>query len=186
MKRETHILARTDDKGRKLRTDCEHVLLERFFDRIKKDELSPDQFCRHMQAYCEFKKQDVAAIKALGGAEDKAPNTAARNAERSATGQGRTTPFGRSDDGTPYTRDRFRRDLTRSVTDIYGLDLPDPASANTVPPHRRKSAPADGGSAADTPGHAERPARRPHRASRRTATSKHGPDSRDPAARGPP
>jgi len=138
MKREQTILTPISETDRKLRIECEHVLLRGLIDRAKQDDLSHEQFCKCLQVYCELKKHDVAAEKniiTVETARDK--NTAAQGAiagKTSASDHDYTAPYGRNNDGTPYTRDEFRRGLAQSVADIYGLSGPATNTTESVEP----------------------------------------------------
>jgi len=58
-------LSRSD----KLRADFENQILTQMLDRVKADEAKTDELAKLMHAYCELRKQDIAAGK--GASEDE-------------------------------------------------------------------------------------------------------------------
>lgn len=136
--RQSPMLADLDEKDRKLRTDCEHQLLRHIIDRLREDQLEPEQFHKYAQAYCELKKHDVAAEKNLAALRPplpKGPPATHQGHSSSTPAAGPfAAPFGRKDDGTPYTRSEFRRGLTDSIADLYGLSSLEAPTANTARP----------------------------------------------------
>lgn len=131
-----------DNEGRKLRLKAEHRLLNRIIadldNGVENKELSPEQVCKYLQGYCELKKQDAAREKnavALRVASVKPMARAtAVGTKQADSGVRQPAPYGRKDDGTPYTHTEFRAVLARSVRDIYGLSMPDVTTANAALP----------------------------------------------------
>ncbi|MFH1418371.1 MAG: hypothetical protein ABII12_08825 [Planctomycetota bacterium] len=131
-----------DDEGRKLRLKAEHRLLKRIIadldNGVEDKAISPEQVCKYLQGYCELKKQDAVREKnvvALRVASVKPmARTTAVGTKQPDSGVRQPAPYGKKDDGTPYTHAEFRAVLARSVRDIYGLSTPDVTTANAALP----------------------------------------------------
>lgn len=129
-----------DQTGSSLRRQVEEEILRRVIDGVRdRENLTPEQFCKLVQAYCELRKQDAAFDKNRAAVE-AARLRASPSRDRKAAGSSRhasdlDAPYGRKDDGTPYTEAEFQDALARSVREIYGIqmDAPEPANAAGSP-----------------------------------------------------
>jgi len=156
-------------EGRRLRAEVDEKLLRRLSSALDDADLSADQLRSYVAAYCELRKQDVAADKnavALARIEASPPTTGSAAQRRRLSDKerapGPSAPYGRHADGTPHTREEFHADLRRAVRDIYGLELDTEAIARTAHPgHRPARSQAAPGSTTMARNHApDQPPRR--------------------------
>lgn len=120
MANDTSDRRRPDAEGAALRTTCEHLALRYMIEQLRRDELEPELFCKIIHQYCELKKQDAAAEKALAPSKARA-ETAPDERRRSDADP--ASPFGDHPSGKPYAKADFRRVLRHTVRNVYGIDL---------------------------------------------------------------
>ena len=128
-----------DRAGRRLRKTLDHQVLERLLAVLNSPgDDSPARLRQVSEMLCEIRKQDAAAEKnvvALLVAGDK---TSLGRPERRDRLVAR---FGQTVDAGSEGRRAFRRMLTRTIRDIYGLETPDEEPAADDSPVNPSPAP---------------------------------------------
>ncbi len=128
-----------DRAGRRLRKTLDHQVLERLLAVLNSPgDDSPARLRQVSEMVCEIRKQDAAAEKnvvALLVAGDKTSNGRPERRDR------RVVPFAQTGDAGSEGRRAFRRMLTRTIRDIYGLETPDEGPAADDSPVNPSPAP---------------------------------------------
>jgi hypothetical protein len=146
-----NLLSACDPEGFDLRTQFEHLYLRRLIAALQDAELPIDAVWernaidreKNSIAYeknaiatdknaIAREKNDIARLAATRrGARSPSDNPQSRRSSKSDVPYDEDAPWGRKDDGTPYTRTEFLASLDEAVKDIYGIHnfgstVPDP------------------------------------------------------------
>ncbi|MCG8406542.1 MAG: hypothetical protein MI923_15210 [Phycisphaerales bacterium] len=135
------------EKSRTLRRTLEHTALEQLIEAFHNEEIDAARICKLFQAFCEFRKHDVAEDKnkaSVQVARLRHANTKGRKPSAADGDESLTAPYGRKPTGEPYTRSDFLHAIRKTVRDLYGLDF-DPTEPKSEPPRAAQSEPARAG-----------------------------------------
>jgi hypothetical protein len=112
---------------RQRRAEAIDACVKLMAEKMQNPDLSVEQICKIGDTLAKFAREDNAADRAAAAvriAELRA-NSVAHKSSRPGRGYSPDAPWGRKEDGTPYTEDEFRIHLRRAVHDIYGVKLKD-------------------------------------------------------------